>query len=76
MQGALLTGILLRQLPIVYRGPDRMTIANAPSWGGGEGAERLQLASAFLQFVYGEAHREATYTCGDIEGSKDSKKSM
>lgn len=29
-----------------------MTIANTPSWGGGEGTERLQLASAFLQLEY------------------------
>ncbi len=29
-----------------------MTTADTPSWGGGEGAERLQLASAFLQLEY------------------------
>src|SRR5205809_135374 len=37
---------------LVYREPDSMTRANTPSWEGREGAERLQLASPFLQLEY------------------------
>src|SRR5215510_5238851 len=38
--------------PTISRELARMTIANTPSWSSEEGAERVYLASAFLQVEY------------------------